>query len=102
MKNLSDNEIIESIKKGNHSDYSLLIDRYKNKAFSLLKRMLKNEMEAEEVLQDCFLKAFYGLNSFKQEAKFSTWFYRIVFNNYSLQADKTKILLPEAKKRSEQ
>jgi hypothetical protein len=47
MKNLSDLEIIESVIRGNHSDFSLLINRYKNKAFSLLKRMLKNEMEAE-------------------------------------------------------
>ncbi len=81
MKNLSDLEIIESVLRGNHSDFSLLINRYKNKAFSLLKRMLKNEMEAEEVLQDCFLKAFNGLKSFKQESKFSTWFYRIVYNS---------------------
>ena len=81
MKNLSDFEIIESIKRGNHSDFSILVDRYKNKAFSLLKRMLKNEMEAEEVLQDSFLKAFNGLKNFKQESKFSTWFYRIVYNS---------------------
>ncbi len=81
MKNLSDLEIIESVLRGNHSDFSLLINRYKNKAFSLLKRMLKNEMEAEEVLQDCFLKAFNGLKNFKQESKFSTWFYRIVYNS---------------------
>lgn len=80
MKNVSDFEIIESVKKGNVSDFSLLIDRYKNKAFTLLKRMLKNEMEAEEVLQDCFLKTYKGLNNFKQEAKFSTWFYKIVYN----------------------
>ncbi len=80
MKNLTDIEIIESVKKGNHSDFALLIDRYKNKAFSLLTRMLKNEMEAEEVLQDCFLKVFNSLASFRQEAKFSTWFYRIVYN----------------------
>ncbi len=80
MKNLTDLEIIESIKKGNHSDYALLVDRYKNKAFSMLKRMLKNEMDAEEVLQDCFLKAFNSLQSFRLEAKFSTWFYRIVYN----------------------
>lgn len=80
MKNLEDNEIIESVKNGNHSDFSILIDRYKNKAFSLLKRMLKNDMDAEEVLQDCFLKAFKGLNNFKKESKFSTWFYRIVYN----------------------
>jgi RNA polymerase sigma-70 factor, ECF subfamily len=80
MKNLSDFEIIESIKRGNHSDFSILVDRYKNKAFSLLKRMLKNEMEAEEILQDAFIKTFNGLKNFKKESKFSTWFYRIVYN----------------------
>ena len=80
MKGLSDQEVIESVKKGNHSDYAILIDRYKNKAFSMLRRILKNKMEAEEVLQDCFLRAFKGLNTFKGEAKFSTWFYKIVYN----------------------
>lgn len=80
MKNLSDIEIIESVKRGNQSDYALLVDRYKDRAFSLLKRMLKNEMDAEEVLQDCFVKAFNSLNNFRQDSKFSTWFYKIVYN----------------------
>lgn len=80
MRNLSDQEIIDSVKRGNDSDYSIIVDKYKNKAFSMLKRMLKNEFDAEEVLQDCFLKAFKSLNAFKGEAKFSTWFYRIVYN----------------------
>jgi len=81
MKGVSDQEIIESVKKGNHSDYAILVDRYKNKAFSMLTRMLKNKMEAEEVLQDCFLKAFKRLNNFKGDSKFSTWFYKIVYNS---------------------
>lgn len=80
MKDLSDLEIIASVKRGNTADYAIIIDRYKNKAFSLIKRMLKNDMEAEELLQDCFLKAFNALSSFRAEAKFSTWFYRIVYN----------------------
>jgi RNA polymerase sigma-70 factor, ECF subfamily len=80
MKNLTDLEIIESVKKGNQSDYEIIIDRYKNKAFSLVKRILKNEMEAEEVLQDCFIKAYDSLKNFRMESKFSTWFYRIVYN----------------------
>ncbi len=80
MKNLTDAEIIESIKKGNKADYSILVDRYKNKSFSMLKRMLKNDFDAEEVLMDCFMKAFNNLSSFKFESKFSTWFYRIVYN----------------------
>lgn len=80
MKNISDFDVIESVIRGNSADFSILIDRYKNKAFSMLKRMLKNEFDAEEVLQDCFLKAFNSLSTFKQESKFSTWFYRIVYN----------------------
>jgi RNA polymerase sigma factor (sigma-70 family) len=80
MRNLSDQEIIDSVRKGNDSDYSIIVNRYKNKAFLMLKRMLKNEFESEEVLQDCFLKVYKSLNTFKGEAKFSTWFYRIVYN----------------------
>lgn len=80
MKNLTDIEIIESIKKGNTADFSLLINRYKDRAFNLLKRLLKNEMDAEEALQDSFLKTYNSINSFRYEAQFSTWFYKIVYN----------------------
>lgn len=80
MKNLSEKEIIESVKKGNHGDFALIIDLYKDRAFTLLKKMLKNEMDAEEALQDSFLKVFNALPNFKGESKFSTWFYRIVYN----------------------
>lgn len=86
-----DLEIIESIRKGNSADFSLLVDRYKNRAYSMLCRMLKDDMDAEEVLQDCFLKAFNALNNFKGDSKFSTWFYRIVYN--------TAITVISAKKR---
>jgi RNA polymerase sigma-70 factor (ECF subfamily) len=93
MRNLSDQEIIDSVRKGNASDYSIIVNRYKNKAFSMLKRMLKNEFDAEEVLQDCFLKAYNSLSTFKGEAKFSTWFYRIVYNTAltKLSSQKRKI-----------
>lgn len=93
MRELTDTEIIESVRKGNQSDFEILVDRYKNKAFSLLCNMLKDSMEAEEVLQDAFLKAYNGLKDFKFEAKFSTWFYRIVYNTAitRLSAKKRKI-----------
>ncbi|HMU41783.1 MAG TPA: sigma-70 family RNA polymerase sigma factor [Ignavibacteriaceae bacterium] len=80
MKNITDIEVIESVLKGNQNDFALLIDRYKNKAFSMLKRMLRNDSDAEEVLQDCFMKAYKALNNFKGDARFSTWFYSIVYN----------------------
>ena len=80
MRHLSDLEIIDSVNRGNTSDYSLLVNRYKDRAFSLLRRLLKNELDAEEALQDSFLKAFNSLKDFRKDSQFSTWFYRIVYN----------------------
>ncbi len=80
IKKIPDIEIINSIQHGNKEDFRLLVDRYKDRAFSMLKRMLKNEMEAEEVLQDSFIKAFNSIPNFRGDAKFSTWFYKIVYN----------------------
>ena len=80
--NLSQCELVYYVseRKGNTADFSVLVDRYKNKSFTMLKRMLKNDFDAEEVLMDCFMKAYNNLGSFKFESKFSTWFYRIVYN----------------------
>lgn len=80
MKNLTDEQIIDSIKRGNKTDFALLVDRYKDRAFSLLRKILKNEMDAEEALQDSFMKVFNSLDSFRFESKFSTWFYKVTYN----------------------
>lgn len=80
MRTLSDLEIIESVLRGNINDFSTLISRYKNRAFSLLLKMLRNRMEAEEALQDSFIKAYNNLQAFRKESSFGTWFYRIVYN----------------------
>jgi RNA polymerase sigma-70 factor (ECF subfamily) len=80
MDKLTDFDIIDSVLKGNQNDFSLIVDRYKDKAFSLLNGIVKNQMDAEEALQDSFIKAFNALKTFKKDSKFSTWFYRIVYN----------------------
>lgn len=80
MQKLTDEQIIDSIKKGNKADFTLLVDRYKDKGFSLLRRILRNEMDAEEALQDTFMKVYNSLDTFRFESKFSTWFYKITYN----------------------
>jgi len=80
MKSITDLQIIDSVLKGNTNDYAMLITRYKHKGFTLLNRLLRNREDAEEVLQDAFLKAFNALPYFRKDSKFSTWFYRIVYN----------------------
>lgn len=95
MKNLTEQEIIKSVVNGNHGDFALLIDMYKDRAFTLLKKMLKNEMDAEEALQDSFLKTFNSLKNFRAESKFSTWFYKIVYNTAltTISSKKRKIVM---------
>ena len=76
----SDSEILEKIRGGAKHHYARLVDRYKDRAFTLAVRMLKNREDAEEAIQDAFIRAYNGLERFEGNAKFSTWFYRIVYN----------------------
>lgn len=61
--------------------FSWLMDRYKPMAFSLALRILKNRDEAEEVVQESFIKAFQSISCFREESRFSTWLFRIVYNS---------------------
>lgn len=76
----SDNEIIQRVLDGDRQAYAELVDRHKGKAMTLAVRMLKNRHDAEEALQDAFVRAFRALPGFERKSSFSTWFYRIVFN----------------------
>ena len=76
----SDQEIIQEILKGDSRRFGVLVDRYKDRGMTLAVRLLGGREEAEEVLQDAFMRAFRGLCEFRSEAKFGTWFYRILYN----------------------
>ncbi len=76
----TDSEIIQRVIEGDQRAYAELVDRHKDKAMTLAVRMLKNRSEAEEALQDAFVRAYRALPSFEKKSSFSTWFYRIVFN----------------------
>jgi len=75
-----DTLLINNILGGDTAGYALLVDRYKDLTFTIAYRILGNHEDAEEVVQDAFLKAFNGLATFRQQARFSTWLYRIVYN----------------------
>jgi RNA polymerase sigma-70 factor, ECF subfamily len=77
-----DTEIIEKIQSGDTEAFRGLVERYKDRAFSLTLKILKNRYEAEDSLQDAFLKLYKSLieKKYEAKAKFSTYFYSIVFN----------------------
>ncbi|MFD1314395.1 RNA polymerase sigma factor [Namhaeicola litoreus] len=72
---------IDKVLAGEKEYFSFLVDLYKNMAFTLALKMVKNREDAEELSQDSFVKAFQKLDTFKGEAKFSTWLYAIVYRN---------------------
>jgi len=80
MEKADELKIIEQVKKGDLLAFRLLVDKYKTLAFHIGMQIVRNAEDAEEIAQDAFLKTYQSIDKFKGESKFSTWFYRIVFN----------------------
>jgi RNA polymerase sigma factor (sigma-70 family) len=76
---LSDIELIEQTLAGNRFAYADLVKRHQRFIFTLALRFSKNREDAEEIAQDCFIKAYRSLSSFQKQSKFSTWLYTIVY-----------------------
>src|SRR3982750_4379866 len=76
---LSDIELIQQTLGGNQSAYADLVKRHQRYVFTLSLRFSKSREDAEEIAQDCFVKAYRSLASFQQQSKFSTWLYSIVY-----------------------
>lgn len=76
----NDRHIIEEIRSGQTRRYAVLIDRHKDRAMTLALRLTGNRQESEELVQDAFLRAYRSLDQFRGDAKFGTWFYRILYN----------------------
>ncbi|SDE77364.1 RNA polymerase sigma-70 factor, ECF subfamily [Mucilaginibacter pineti] len=77
---LSDIELIEQTLAGNQSAYADLVKRHQRFVFTLAMRFSKSREDAEEIAQDCFIKAYRALAAYNAQAKFSTWLYTIVYN----------------------
>lgn len=87
----TDNSIIERILSGDKSGYKDLANRHKDYAFTVAYKIAGTREDAEEIAQDAFIQAFQALPTFNGEAKFTTWFYRIVFNTALMFKRKNRI-----------
>jgi len=76
---LSDIELIDQTLAGNQAAYADLVKRHQRFVFTLALRFAKNREDAEEIAQDCFIKAYRSLSAFQRQSKFSTWLYSIVY-----------------------
>src|SRR5258708_21785037 len=67
-------------RQGDEDAFGALVQQHSRKVFQLAFRMMRNEQDAEDVVQECFLRAYRQLGRFEARADFGTWLYRIAAN----------------------
>jgi len=72
--------LIKRAQSGDTDAFEILVIENQNFVYNLALRTLGNTVEAEDVAQDAFVRAWLALPKFRQQAKFRTWLYRIVVN----------------------
>jgi RNA polymerase sigma-70 factor (ECF subfamily) len=77
---LSDAEIMLRVAAGDEAGFSLLVEKYRRQMVHYMFRMVHNQAVAEELAQEVFLRVYRARASYRAEAKFSTWLYRIATN----------------------
>lgn len=77
---LTDEALLESFRKGDSDSFTALVRRYQDRLYNLAYRVLANEDEAEEVVQDTFLRIHEGAVNFRRSKVFAGWLFRIAHN----------------------
>ena len=77
-----DHELLARIQAGSHDAFAVLVQRYTERFYRLAYRYVQNRDEAEDIVQDAFLKLWEDPGRWQPErnSKFTTWFYRVVVN----------------------
>ena len=79
-QSVSDNILIDKVKNGDKEAFSELVRRYQDKIFNAAYRLSGNWHNASDVVQKTFILAYQNIVGFKGESTFSTWLFRIAFN----------------------
>lgn len=75
-----DNDLVRMTLQGDKEAYRALVERYQGRLFTTALDIVKTREDAEDVVQETFVKAFLSLGQFKGQSSFYTWLYRICFN----------------------
>jgi RNA polymerase sigma-70 factor (ECF subfamily) len=77
-----DEFLLRQIQKGKHDAFTILVNRYTKRFYSIAYRLMTNKDDAEDIVQDAFLKLWARPEMWDQsrQVKFTTWFYKIIIN----------------------
>jgi RNA polymerase sigma-70 factor, ECF subfamily len=77
---IADETLVERARAKDEAAFEELVNRYENKLYRLAMRFVRNETDAQEILQDAFLSAWRNLPTFEGRAQFGSWMYRVTVN----------------------
>lgn len=75
-----EDQLVKASQQGDQDAFAILVQRHQRRVFNLSLRLVQDYDEASEITQEAFLSAWQGLPSFRSEARFSTWLYRITYH----------------------
>ena len=75
-----DTFLVQETLDGNQLSFQLLVERYQDRIFGIVRHYTKSAVEVEDIVQDTFLKVFRKLETFQHQSSFSTWLHRIAVN----------------------
>ncbi|WP_211454574.1 RNA polymerase sigma factor RpoE [Collimonas antrihumi] len=75
-----DQLLVERVQRGDKKAFELLVIKYQRKLMRLVSRLVRDQAEAEDVVQEAFIKAYRALPQFRGDSAFYTWLYRIGIN----------------------
>ena len=91
---LADEEVVARVLAGDTSLFEILMRRYNQRLFRVARGILADDAEAEDVMQEAYVRAFRELAAFRGEARFSTWLTRIACHEALARARKRRRLVP--------
>src|SRR5215813_9580886 len=74
---LGDEEVVRRIIEGERALFEILMRRYNQRLFRVTRSIVANDLEAEDIIQDAYVRAYEHLNQFAGRARFSTWLTKI-------------------------
>ena len=77
---LSDEKLVTRAQQGDQRATEELVNRYQQKAYAIAYHMCQNSVDAQDLTQEAFLRAFRSIEKYRGDSSFYTWFYRIVVN----------------------
>ncbi|WP_223491383.1 RNA polymerase sigma factor [Sutcliffiella horikoshii] len=81
MEQQDDFYFVEQVLAGNKQAFAFIINRYKNRLYAMVLRMVKNSEEAKDLVQECFIKVYGQLDKYERKGSFASWLYRVSVNH---------------------